>query len=269
MKRRWVAFVSGIGWWRPVLSILCLALVALWLRDWRHSQPYNDGTWARVQQTGVLRVGMDASYPPFSDTPAGVPVGLDVDIANEIGRRLHLRVEIINMGFDSLYDSLQTNQADALISALSIDPAQMARVMYTTGYIDAGQVLVSRDGQLGRMEDLEGRTLAVEYGSLGDETARLWQRRLHLLNLSHFTTASDAMQAVIDGQADAALVDFVTARLYGRAHPGLVINPNPVVHDIYAVAVRLPSYDLGGAINDALKDMLRDGTLTAILDRWL
>jgi polar amino acid transport system substrate-binding protein len=251
------------------LSILCLTLVALWLRDWRHSRPYNDGTWARVQQTGILRIGMDASYPPFSDAPGGVPVGLDVDIADEIGRRLHLRIDIVNMGFDGLYDALQTGQVDALISALSIDPVQTSRVIYTTGYIDAGQVLVSQDGQLGRMQDLEGRALAVEYGSLGDETARIWQRRLHLLNLTHFTAANDAMQAVIDRQADAALVDFVTARLYVRTHPGLVINPNPVTHDIYAAAVRLASYDLGGAISDALNAMIRDGTLAAILDRWL
>ena len=269
MKRRWAGIGSRIGWRRPVLLILCLILVALFLYDWRHSRPDNDGTWARVQQTGILRIGMDASYPPFSDTPGGVPVGLDVDIANEIGRRLHLRIDIANMGFDSLYDALQTGQVDALISALSIDPVQMSRVIYTTGYIDAGQVIVSRDGQLGRMEDLEGRTLAVEYGSLGDETARIWQRRLHLLNLKHFTAANDAMQAVIEGRADAALVDFVTARLVVRGHPGLVINPNPVTHDTYAAAVRLASYDLGGAISDALKAMTGDGTLAAILDRWL
>src|SRR5260370_31390060 len=98
-----------IGWRRPVVTLLCLILIALFFRDWRHAQPYNDGTWARIQQTGVLRVGMDASYPPFSDTPAGTPIGLDVDLANEIGRRLGVHVQIANMGFDGLYYAVQPN----------------------------------------------------------------------------------------------------------------------------------------------------------------
>jgi ABC-type amino acid transport substrate-binding protein len=257
------------GWRRLALAAISLVLVVSIFYRWRHSRPTSDGTWARVQQTGVLRVGMDASYPPFSDAPSGTPVGLDVDLINEIGRRLHARIEITNMGFDGLYDSLYTGQVDVLISALSIDPAQLGRVMYTRNYIDAGQVIVSQDDKLRRMPDLEGRTVAVEYGSTGDEVARLWQRRLHRLDITHFTTPDEAMEAVGQGKADAALTDWVTARLYLRTHSGVSISPEWVTSDVYALAVRLSSYDLAGSINAALNDMERDGTLGAILRRWL
>ncbi len=258
-----------IGWRRPVVSALCLILIALFFRDWRHAQPYNDGTWARVQQTGVLRVGMDASYPPFSDTPAGTPTGLDVDLANEIGRRLGVHVQIANMGFDGLYYALQTNQVDVLISALSTDPTKLGYVLYSRGYLDAGEVLASRDGRYNTMPDLDGHTVAVEYGSAGDEQARLWQRRLHLLKIVRFTTPDEAMFAAMNGDADAALSDSVTLRLFVHAHPGLQISPVLVTHEPYSVAVRLSSYDLAGAINDALNRMELDGTLDAIINRWI
>src|SRR5581483_6478786 len=126
-----------------------------------------------------------------------------------------------------------------------------------------------QDDKLRRMPDLEGRTVAVEYGSTGDEVARLWQRRLHRLGIAHFTTPDEAMDAVQQGKADAALTDWVTARLYLRTHQGPSISPDRVTSDVYALAVRLLSYDLAGAINAALNDMERDGTLEAIVRRWL
>src|SRR5258708_37822342 len=155
---------------REVASLLCVILVAFLVHDWRAAQPYNDGTWQRVQQTGILRVGIDASYPPFADTaawPVGAPSGLDVDIANEIGWRLNLKVEIANLGFDGLYEALKTQQVDVLISALSFDPTRSNEVIYTYAYVDSGQVIVSRDGSYPDMRSLDGDRVAVEYGSVG------------------------------------------------------------------------------------------------------
>src|SRR5262249_14385782 len=158
--------------------------------------------------------------------------------------RLGLKTQIENMGFDGLYDSLKTSQVDALISALSIDPTKIGFVQYTRSYIDAGQILASRGGNFQQMEDLDGHSLAVEYGSIGDELARRWQPRWHVLKPARFTPADEAMNAASTGGADAVLVDSITARLYVRSHPSLLLSPALVSHDPYAVAVRLTSYDL-------------------------
>ncbi len=257
--------------WKMGLALLCLGVALVMLRTWRRLHPLPDGTWERIQNTGVLRIGMDASYPPFADASQnGIPAGLDVDIANEIGRRLKVRVEVINMGVDGLYDALYTRQVDALISALSFDPFRLNDVIYTRHYIDAGQVIVSAGkANYQRMQDLEGRTLAVEYGSTADEVARLWVRRLHTLNVLRLATTAEALDAVRIGQADAALVDYVSAQLYRRAHSGLMISAKTVAPDTYSVVVRLTSYDLAGEINAALEKMAADGTLEAICRRWL
>jgi polar amino acid transport system substrate-binding protein len=254
---------------RISLLILSVTLVIFLVQTYRRSRPYNDGTWRRVQESGVLRIGMDASYPPFGVISANGPLGLDVDLINEIGRRLGVRVEIVNLGFDGMYEDLYTGKVDALISALSVDPAQLGRFFYTRPYIDAGQVIVSRDGTYQTMRDLDGHSVALEYGSIGDEVARIWKRRLRVLNLIHFTTADEALQAVASGKADAALVDSITARLYLRSHSGLILSKKTAYPDVYAIAVRTGSYDLAGVLNRLLNDMERDGTLSAIIERWL
>ena len=257
------------SWRRWVGSILCGVLLALLTYDAHRDLPRDDGTLAHIEQSGVWRIGMDISDPPFASEPAGAPLGLDVDFANALGERLGVRVQIQPLGYDGLYDALKTGTVDGLISALSIDPARFGDVIYSAPYFDNGIVIVARDPALIHMVDLEGRRVAVEYGSTADETARLWQRRLHQLNEQLSQTADDTLDAVRIGAVDAALTDAVTARLYLKAHTGLRISPVYVTSDPYAVAVRNNSLFLAGAINTALDGMRADGSLDALIDRWL
>ena len=257
------------SWRRWVGSFLCWLLLALLTYDAHRDLPRDDGLLAHIQQTGVWRIGMDISDPPFASEPAAVPVGLDVDLANALGERLGVRVQIQPLGYDGLYDALKTGDVDGLISALSIDPAHFGDVIYSAPYFDNGIVIVAQDSALVQMADLDGRRVAVEYGSTADETARLWQRRLHQLNEQLSQTADEALEAVRTGTVDAALTDAVTARLYFNTHTGLRLSPVYVTSDPYAVAVRNNSLFLAGAINSALDKMRTDGTLNALIDRWL
>ena len=249
--------------------LLCVLLVALLFWRYKQASP-RDMAWWRVEQTGILRVGMDTSYPPFSALADDGPFGLDVDLAHEIGLRLGVQVAITPMGIDGLYDSLRTNQVEALVSALSFDPGRTGDVIYTRPYLDAGQILVSRSG-IARMEQLEGKSVAVEYGAVGDELARRWVRRLATLEVTHFIEPDEALAAAETGSADAALVDAVSARLYLRAHPDspLRLAPESVQADLYVVATALGSRELAGKINAALEAMADDGTLATLLAKWL
>jgi polar amino acid transport system substrate-binding protein len=237
------------------------------VRYFRTTQP--DSTWQAAQAAGVLRVAMDSSYPPFAAVIDGQPAGIDVDIAKEIGRRLGVQVQLVTVGYDGLYDALIERRADLTISALSFDPARYGPFLFTLPYFDAGQILVSRRGEFQTMPELEGRSIAVEYGSLGDEAARQWERRLKTLHVRRATTADEALALVLAGEVEAALVDVVSARFYRRQHPMLEIAAQTVVPDAYVIATRGRSFDLTGAVNAALEAMTADGTLERILKRWL
>ncbi len=254
---------------RVIGSFLCGLLFGLIIYDGEHAQSHDDGTLRRIQAGSPLVIGMDPSYPPFADGRNGAPVGLDVDLAEALGARLGVRIQIQPLGYDGLYDALKVGSVDALISALSVDDSRRGDVNYMGVYFDAGIVIVSRSGAFQRMADLEGHTVAVEYGSAADEMVRRWQRRLHALPATFYPTANDALDAMNTGKSDAALVDSIAAHLYVRSHGGLTISADSVSPDPYAIAVRSGSFILAGALNDALDALRKDGTLDAIIHKWL
>jgi ABC-type amino acid transport substrate-binding protein len=263
--------MSGGGLLRRAIACALLAfLIFRLVYVWRQQNPY-DNSFARVQAAGVLRVGIDPTNPPFAFYAEGQIIGLEIDLANEIARRLGAKMQIVALGIDSLYDSLADDQADVLIAAVSFDPLRFGRFLYTRPYVDAGQVIVSTRGDLLNMQDLEGKQTAVEYGSIADEVLRVWGRRLYHLPVTRFNTPQEALQAVIQGHAEAALTDYVTARLFIRAHPEVpLVVPTVVAQpQTYSAVTVGRARALAGAINAILEQMDDDGTLAAILAKWL
>jgi polar amino acid transport system substrate-binding protein len=232
-----------------------------------------DRSLLRVQEAGVLRVGLDASYPPFEeiDEATGEMRGFDVDLAHELGRRLGVEVEIVNSGWDGLYDALEADRFDAVISGLVYDPWQTDRVAYSISYFNAGQVLVVREDEqsITRVDDLKGRTLGVEVGSEGDVQGHELRKRLRDLTLSPYPAPAEVLNAVRQGEVDAGLVDAISARQFIRAEGRVRIVGEPVSDELYVVAVRLKDQALLQAINAALVEMRDDDTLVRLADKWL
>ena len=226
-----------------------------------------------IQERGVLRIGLDPTYVPFEAlAPDGGLYGLDVDLGRELASRLGVEASFVLLGYDGLYDSLEIEEVDVLISALWVEPERSRDVAYSTPYVDAGLRLVVRADlptPPQNMEGMAGRSLAVEYASAADAEARRWARRLGDLTVEPLNTADEAMAAVESGTADAALVDAITARLYRREHQNLVLVEEPITSEPYAVALRAGERSLLKAIDAALAEMEADGTLQVIRDRWL
>ncbi len=258
---------------RPIAAagaLIALALVAgamLLILDGTRAE--GDKVWRQAQSSGVLRVGMDVAYPPFEYlNEHNEIVGFDVDLSHEIGRRLGLEIALVNIPYDGLYDALVTGQVDVVISALVAADEFEARADFTQPYFNAGEHLIVPVGSpISEMPDLEGRTLAVEYGSGGDVEARRWQRRLSELVIERYPDPDGALQAVIDGEADAALVDGISARLAVGQNPTLSVA-GIVTDTLFAAAVPPESFTLLEQLNGALVEMRRDGTLDALTEKW-
>ena len=247
----------------------------------------------------MLQIGMDANWVPFEYLDgSGQLSGFDVGLARELGRRLRLEVQFVaNLSFDGLYDALTAGRADAIISAVVVERERSADFAYSMPYFDAGQMLVVDPDRadIDGMEDLTGRVLAVELGSAGDTVARRWARRLADLVLLHADSADGALSAVANDQADAALTDRATALMAlkasrqrttsscpcaplqdkcrcdegGASVAGLRFGGEPVTGEQYAIAVRREDNGLLRALNAALAEMQRDGTLQELEREWL
>jgi polar amino acid transport system substrate-binding protein len=219
---------------------------------------------------GELRIGVDASYPPFAVATADDLFGVDIDMGRALGERLHIPVRFVNMGYDGLYDSLKADQVDLLISALLIDQSRTAEVRYTLPYYNAGLVLVSdAQNEVSGMADLPTHSLAYEFGSEADQLAARWLRRVPPFDTRPYELPEYALAAVRLKQADAALADATSARLYLRAHPDWRAVYHYVTDSQYAMAVRIDRGAMWEAVNTALAGLLEDGTVERILKKWL
>jgi len=246
-----------------LLAVLVLGLVVRGRTD--------DGTLDRVQATGELRVGLDASFPPFESLDAaGIIVGFDADLAHAIATALGAKPVFVNVGFDGLYDALQARRVDVIISGLPYDPRRTQDVTYSQPYFNAGQMLVVRtdDTSITARESLVGRTVTVEWGSLADMEARRLRQTIGDLETLPKPTAQETLNALVAGQADAAIADAVSVYQFMGASNDQVRVVEMLTDEPYVIATRVKSRGLAAAIDAALTNMHQSEALEALRSKW-
>lgn len=258
LKRRWLAFIV-------LFALLALGLFLLFRS---RGGELRDRSWERIEQQGVLRVGMDASYPPFELWDEVGLRGYDVDLALALGREWGVEVDFENITFDGLYDALKVQRVDIIISALPYDPLLTQDVAYSYSYFDAGQVLAvgEEETAIGKVEDLNGRRVGLELGSMGDLEARRLEQRM-VLERKAYSSPQDALEALRDAKVDAAIVDAVSAYQFMREQGGLRIVQQ-VSEEPYVMAVPMKAPLLLGKVNGAIIKWRETGFLEELRERW-
>ncbi|MBK8025635.1 MAG: amino acid ABC transporter substrate-binding protein [Chloroflexi bacterium] len=217
---------------------------------------------------GELRVGIDASNPPFAaSTPEGY-AGLEVALSQAIAEQLEVPLRLVGLGYDGLYDTLAADQVDVVIASVPIDVNRMAQVTYSEPYYNAGLVLVSDQGLMS-MHDLPGKILAFEYGSIAHAISNDWLRQVAAFDTLPAESPAGALEQVRAGTADAALVDSVSLRLFLRRVPGWQPKASPVTDVLYAAVTRADRGALSSYIGEAMAELLRDGTVEVLIEQWL
>jgi polar amino acid transport system substrate-binding protein len=261
---------------RPLVSALVVGLLvmAASLAGLELLRGDEDEFWQRIQSRGQFVVATDASYVPFSAVDAnGALFGFDIELAEAIGRRWGVTVVFENITYDALLGALVVGRDDAVISAFVPQPERTREVAYTRSYFVGGTVAVIRavDGELLADDPLAwaaGKQLAVEYGAGGDALARQWARRAAGVDVLPKTTAADALVAVESGEADAALVDVLSAYDFLLGHPALRLAGPPLEPEPYVIAVSREAPVLLRELEQALLDLEADGTLPALRVKW-
>ena len=251
-----------------ILALLtCLSGILLLLSP---GEKIKDETWERIQQEGVMRVGMDASYPPFEyiDKERNV-AGYDVDLAHELGRRFDAEVEFVIISFDGLYDALRVARIDVIVSALPFDLRLTQDVAYSHPYFNAGQVLVVREdeGGITGVDYLRDLRVGVEWGSMGDVEARQLLRTMDF-ELYPYPTPQEALEMLSEGEVDAAITDVVSTYEFIRERGGVKIVGPPVTDDPYVIATRLNSPILQQMVNEAILEWSANGFLDQLRMQW-
>ncbi|MBI5714194.1 MAG: amino acid ABC transporter substrate-binding protein [Chloroflexi bacterium] len=237
--------------------------------------PTEDPAWSRIQQTKTITFATDATFPPFASLDEkGNFFGFDIDLGNELAKRLGVKAEFEAVSYDGLLGTLIVNRDDAVLSAFVIQPERSKDVSYTPSYFNAGIVLVTRVEQDGiLLNNLTNKTLSAEYGSEGDALIRKWGRVTVGLKALPMKDSIEAMLAVESGKADGALVDAVSAYQYvsrgeSRARPLKISASVPEADAPYVMAVSVKSPILLRELTKALDEIKNDGTMSQLRVKW-
>jgi polar amino acid transport system substrate-binding protein len=236
-----------------------------------------DPTWERIQETGILPVCTDPSWPPFEsiDEDTGHLQGFDVELTGLLASSLatdtgsEVRAKFVTVGFDSLYDALLSGRCDVVLSALPYEAMRTEDVTYSLPYFNGGLVVVIPEGttDIKVIEDLADRIVAVEWGFVpeGDSRQRLF---LQNLGVRRYETAEEALRALQTGEVEAAVVDRISALTYLRDCEGLRIAGKPIADLSYVIPLRPEDFRLIEEVNSVLLEMREDGTLEALQKKW-
>lgn len=250
--------------------IISITLVSLALTVWLGQQRPPDPYLSQITARGVLRVGLDPSYPPFESVQNGMMEGYDANLARAIAADLGVSVEFVPLALDTLYDALASDKVDVLISALPFIYEKQKDVRYSQPYYQAGQVLLVRadDSGIASVRDLASKKVGVELGSNADTEARRIARTsvrdISVLSLYH--SPQETMDALANRQLDAAITDTASAHAYLKSHPKtLVLLSPPLTDEPYVVVMPFRANALAESIVATIGRLRASGQLAQMM----
>ncbi len=213
---------------KRVPVFLSLAMIGLLVVACAPAEPANK--LEAVQDAGVIVVGTSADYPPFESIDEdGNMVGFDIDLMNEIGKRMGVEVEIQDLPFDSLIASVQENKIDASIAAFNYSEERDEVVDFTDAYYyaeDGLLVLEGWGGEINVPEDMANYTVGVQTGSTADGWVAENLVDAGLMSDDNVFRYERMDQAALDvkaGRIDILMTDYVPAQALADEVGGLVV----------------------------------------------
>ncbi len=220
-------------------------------------------------EEGKLMVCSEIPYKPFEYEEDGEFTGFDIDLVNEIGKRLDLEVEILPSAFDGLQSgaSLNSQQCDMAASAMTITEERKANIDFSDGYYDSKQsLLVPADSDIASIEDLAGKSVGVQSTTTGE--AYTEENAPEDTEIKGFPGDADMFNAIQAGQVDALLQDLPVNLEHTRDGEYEIVEQYET-DEQYGFALEKDQSDkLLEAVNGALQEMRDDGTYQEIYDEY-
>jgi polar amino acid transport system substrate-binding protein len=225
-----------------------------------------------IKQAGVIKVGTSADYPPFESVDAnGVKVGFDIDLMTEIAKRLDVKLEWVDMPFDSLLAAVQEGKIDASISAFNYSEERDQTIDFTDAYYtseDAFTVAEGFTGEIANPEDVAAYKVGVQTGTTQDSWLTdnlVASGALKEENLFRYDRVDQAMLDLKNGRIDVMMSDYVPAVALAEQLGGLKIVYQGVLSS-GPMNIVIPEGDaeLQQAINGIIKQLASEGFIDAL-----
>ena len=219
-------------------------------------------------EAGKLIMATNATFPPYEmTTDSGSFEGIDIEIAGAIADKLGLELQIDDMDFDAALLSVQQGKADIVMAGVSVTEDRLLVMDFSDTYAAGIQSIIVPEGSdIASADDLAGHMIGCQRGTTGyiycsDDFG------------DEFVTAYDdgltAVQALNNGQVDCVVIDNAPAKAYVAANPGLKVLDTSYVEEEYAIGMNKDNTAMKDAVNGALAELKADGTIQAIIDKYI
>jgi polar amino acid transport system substrate-binding protein len=232
---------------------------------------------ANIKDAGKLVFCSDISYPPEEFYKGTTPVGSDIEIGRDLARRMGVKAEFDNTGFDGIIAALLSKKCDAIISGMNDTPERAKQVAFAH-YLSVGMSIMVPKGnpeKIRQQIDLCGKTAGGQIGTtayifLQRQSKRCTTAGKAKIDIVGYKEDTDGANATKQNKVDAYLTDSPVIAYYIKLNPTALefgskgsIEPGPV-----GIAVRKSDTDLLSSLKAGIAAMYGDGTMMKILGRW-
>lgn len=228
----------------------------------------------RISRNGVLRVGTAADMPPLNMlNKAGVPMGLDVDLAGYMADAMGVELDLVVKPFPDLLPALQAGEVDMVLSGLTITPQRNLQVAFVGPYHISGKALLTKFKSLVTAQDTakfnsEAFAFAALEGSTSADLVGTLMPKARLVKVKNYQAAVDM---VLANQVDAMVADYHACVMALLRHPdeGLVSLITPFTYEPLGIALPPGDAQMINWVSNFLDTLRQSDTLIALKVKWI
>ena len=232
----------------------------------------SDDSGLKTVESGKLIMSTNAAFPPYEmTTDDGGFAGIDVEIAQAIADKLGLELEIDDMDFDAALLAVQQGKSDIVMAGVSVTEKRLLVMDFSDSYATGVQVVIVKEGSDVTMDNLGEKMIGTQRGTTGylyasDTPENGGYGEDHV---TAYENGMTAVQALINGQVDCVIIDKAPALEYVASNPGLTVLEGNWVEEQYAIGFAKGNTALKDAVNQALAELIADGTVQSIIDKYI
>jgi polar amino acid transport system substrate-binding protein len=235
----------------------------------KSSNNETDNSLQRVKDSGKLSIGLDDSYPPMEfRNDKNELEGFDIDLGKELAKKLGVKYNPVVTDFNGIILALQSGKFDAILATLSITDERKKNIDFVGPYINGGQIIVVKSGNksMSTKEDLKGKVVGVQLGSTGEQAAGKIEG---IKEIKKYDKITEAFHEVNIGRVDALICDSEVGEYYvAKDKVNYTVLKDKLTKEPVGIGVKKKDKKLQEALNKALDDLKKDGTLSKLSIKW-
>jgi polar amino acid transport system substrate-binding protein len=219
------------------------------------------------EEKPTLTMATNAEFPPYEFVEGEKIVGIDAEIAGLIAEKLGMELEIVDISFDSIIPGVQAGKYDMGMAGLTVNEERLEKVSFSTPYATGIQAVIVKEGSdIKTIDDLKGKKIGVQTTTTGDiyATGDYGEEAI-----TRYDNGAVAVQALLADKVDCVIIDNEPAKSYVKANEGLKILETEYTVEDYAICFAKDNTELKDKVDAALKELIADGSVKAVVDKYI